>query len=92
MDTLIQPAAQQLLSQGLLGIIVFFLVWYLGRKEQEAKDRERAYKEELAAKDKRIEELTEARLTDAKQFVGFSMELRSQGAAFLAAITERKSQ
>jgi hypothetical protein len=91
MDQVLGEGGNFLVSQGLLGVAVFFLIWYIGRLRQEDKDKDKAHREEIAAKDKRIEELMEARLTDAKQFVGVAQEFKSQGQAFLAAI-ERKSQ
>lgn len=91
MDSVLPMAGKELLSQGLLGVIIFFLIWYIGRKESELKDILLAHKAELAAKDKRIEELTGAQLMDAKQFIEIAVGLRTQGQAFLAAI-ERKSQ
>jgi hypothetical protein len=91
MDSVLPMAGKELLSQGLLGIIIFFLIWYIGRKESELKDILAAHKAEIASKDKQIEELSSARLLDVKQLVEIAVGLRSQGQAFLAAI-ERKSQ
>lgn len=94
-DSVLPIAGKELLSQGLLGVIIFFLVWYLGRKESEYKADLRAEREanklEVAALNKRIEQLTSDQLADAKQFVEVAQGLRTQGQAFLAAI-ERKTQ
>ncbi len=89
-DGVLPLAGKELLSQGLLGIIIAFLVWYLGRREAEQKAEREAHRLELAAKDKRIEELSDERYADAKQFVEVAQGLRTQGQAFLAAI-ERKT-
>jgi hypothetical protein len=66
LDSLVGPAGQQLLSQGLLGVIVVFLLWY-GWQQQQRHDREVAKLEgRIEARDKRINELQDSRLSDAR--------------------------
>lgn len=97
METLLPMAGKELLSQGLMGVIIFFLIWYLGQVKSAHKDEIRELKAEIERKDKRIEQLQDLRLDDAaerlsdtKQMVEIAQGLRTQGQAFLAAI-ERKT-
>jgi hypothetical protein len=67
MDQIVVDGGKELAQYGLLGIACVFLLWYIGRLQQELKDLRDAHKEELAAKDKTIADLQEARLVEAKQ-------------------------
>lgn len=90
MDSILPIAGKELISSGILGVIIFLLIWYLGRKEADWKVERAEFELKLAAKDKRIEDLSDSRLADVKQLVEIAQGLRTQGQAFLAAI-ERKT-
>lgn len=76
MDQLLINSGDQLAQYGLLGLSVIFLLWYIGRLQQELKDLRDAHKQELAAKDKTILELQEARVVEAKS--GFQIASATQ--------------
>ncbi len=67
MDQLIITYGTELAKYGPFGLAFGFLLWYIGRQQQELKDLRDVHKQELAAKDKTISELQEARLNEAKQ-------------------------
>lgn len=75
MDQVLLNGTNSIVAQyGLLGIAVVFLLWYIGRLQQELKDLRDVHKQELAAKDvviaskdKRIDELQEARVIEGRQ-------------------------
>lgn len=69
MEALLPAAGQELLSTGLIGAACIFLLWLLGRKEQELKDTRHAAEVKLAEKDKLIQELQESRLDELKLVV-----------------------
>lgn len=69
MEALLPAAGQELLSTGLIGAACIFLLWLLGRKEQELKDTRHAAELKLAEKDKLIQELQESRLEELKLVV-----------------------
>lgn len=71
MDQLLITSGKELAQYGLLGAFCVFLLWYIGRLQQELKDLRDAHKQEIAAKDKLINELQEARVVEAKQ--GFQL-------------------
>ncbi len=65
----ITDAGKELLSQGLLGIAVVFLLWVIGRREQEKRDLTTSYEVKIAEKDKLILQLQESRLEETKALV-----------------------
>lgn len=75
METVLLQGANGIVAQfGLLGAGFIFLLWYIGRLQQELKDLRDAHKLELAgkdtviaSKDKRIDELQEARVVEGRQ-------------------------
>lgn len=66
MDQLFQSGGNQLLSQGLVGVICIFLLWYIGRLQQELKDLRAEHKAEIATKDKALMDQVQARLVEQK--------------------------
>lgn len=76
MDPLVEGAGGALLSQGVLGIAVVGLVYFIMMLRAELKDVRAAAKIELAEKDKLILELQEARLKEAR--VGFDLAKSTQ--------------
>lgn len=67
MDQVILNGSNTLIAQyGLLGIAVIFLLWYIGRLQQELKDLRDAHKVELAAKDKTILEQQQQLLAEVR--------------------------
>jgi hypothetical protein len=69
LDTLIPQAGSELLGQGLIGAFCIFLIWVLGRRDQELKDEREAHKAEMAEMAKQMLELQESRLEELKQVV-----------------------
>jgi hypothetical protein len=86
MEPLIQDTGNTLLSQGVLGIAVIGLVYFVMMLRAELKDVRAAHKVELAEKDKLIHELHESRLAEAR--VGFDLARTTQSTmdAFLVAM------
>jgi len=76
MDQLLLTSGKELAQYGLLGIALIFALWYIGRLQQELKDLRDAHKQEIAAKDKTILELQEARVIEAKS--GFQVASAAQ--------------
>lgn len=67
MDQVFINGSNALIAQyGLLGIAVIFLLWYIGRLQQELKDLRDAHKVELAAKDKTILEQQQQLLVEVR--------------------------
>lgn len=66
MEAILPEATQQLLSTGLVGAFCVFLIWVVGRREQELKDARLSFQTSLAEKDKLILELQESRLVELK--------------------------
>jgi hypothetical protein len=76
MDQLLITYGSELTKYGPFGLAFVFLLWYIGRLQQELKDLRDAHKEELAAKDKTILGLQEARVIEAK--TGFQIASATQ--------------
>lgn len=67
MDQVLLNGSNTLIAQyGLLGVAVVFLLWYIGRLQQELKDLRDAHKVELAAKDKTILEQQQQLLAEVR--------------------------
>lgn len=91
MEQALTSSGQWLVQQGLLGIAVIFLLWYIGRLQQELKDLRDAHKVELAAKDKTIMELQEARLAENRSGWELASATKTTLDAFLRTVTGDKS-
>lgn len=76
MDPLAEGAGGVLLSQGVLGVAVVGLVYFVMMLRAELKDVRTACKTEIAEKDKLIHELQEARLAEAR--IGFDLAKSTQ--------------
>ncbi len=77
MDPVAVTALVSTIAERGLGWTLFILaLWYIGRLQQELKDLRDAHKLEIAAKDKTILELQEARVVEAK--TGFQIASASQ--------------
>jgi hypothetical protein len=76
MDQIITQTLTGLAQQGLGWSLFILALWYIGRQQQELKDLRDAHKQELAAKDKTILELQEARVIEAKS--GFQIASATQ--------------
>lgn len=85
-DQLVTEGASQLLSQGLLGIICVFLLWYIGKLQTELKDLRAAHKVEIAEERKLNAELQESRLEESKVLLEAVSSNKSSFQALLSAI------
>ena len=65
-EQLVAQGTSQLLSQGLLGVICVFLLWYIGRLQTEIRELRAAHKVEIAEERKLNAELQESRLDESK--------------------------
>jgi hypothetical protein len=89
MEPIAESVSNALLSQGVLGVAVIGLVYFVMMLRAELKDVRAVHKVELAEKDKLIQELHESRLAEAR--VGFDLARTTQTTmdALLAAIKNR---
>lgn len=86
LDQLVSQGGSQLLSQGLLGTIVVFLLWYCGQLQKRLDDKEAAHKLEIAAERKLNADLQQSRLDDTKALVEVVGSARSAMQAILATL------
>ena len=91
LDQLVSQSGSQLLSQGLLGTIVVFLLWYCGKLQTELKDLRESHKVEIAAERKLNADLQQSRLDDTKALLEVASSNRSAMQAVLAAFQGHKS-
>lgn len=85
-DQLVTEGASQLLSQGLLGIICVFLLWYIGKLQTEIRELRAAHKVEIAEERKLNAELQESRLEESKVLLEAVSSNKSSFQALLSAI------
>lgn len=85
-DQLVTEGTSQLLSQGLLGIICVFLLWYIGRLQTEVREIRAAHKVEIAEERKLNAELQESRLDESKVLLEAVSSNKSMFQALLSAI------
>lgn len=76
MDQVLPASTQYLVSQGVLGIVVIGLVWYLLQMRADMRELRNAYATELAAERKLNGDLQERRVEDYKQLVEVSSSIR----------------
>jgi hypothetical protein len=91
LDQLISQGGSQLLSQGLLGTIVVFLLWYCGQLQKRVDDQAATHKLEIAAERKLNADLQQSRLDDTKALVEVVASNRSAMQALLAATQGKQS-
>ncbi len=91
MDQLVSQGGSQLLSQGLLGVIVVFLLWYCGQMQKRLDDERAAHKVEIAAERKLNADLQQSRLEESKALVEVVVSSRSTMEALLAATKQGKA-
>lgn len=91
MDQLVSQSASQLLSQGLLGVICVFLLWYIGKLQTEIRDLRAAHKVEIAEERKLNAELQESRLEESKVLLEAVSSNKSSFQALLSAIQGGKA-
>ncbi|NGP19283.1 hypothetical protein [Devosia aurantiaca] len=85
-DQLLTGGVSQLLSQGLLGVIVVFLLWYAGQLQKRLDAKDEAHKLEIAAERKLNADLQQSRLDDTKALVEVVGSARSAMQAILATL------
>jgi hypothetical protein len=85
LDQLVSEGGSQLFSQGLLGTIVVFLLWYCGQLQKRIDDRDATHKLEIAAERKLNADIQQYRLDDTKALVEVVGSNRSAMQALLAA-------
>ena len=90
-DQVLTGGAEQLLSQGLLGVIVVFLLWYCSRLQTEIKDLRVAHSLEIAAERKLNAELQESRLEESKALVEIVSSNRAAIQALLSVTQQGKA-
>lgn len=73
-------------SQGVLGVIVVVLLWYIKRLLDELRDVRAAHRIEIAEERKLNTELQDDRLAESKIFLEASMSMKTSLDAFLSAI------
>jgi hypothetical protein len=76
MDAILEAAGRTLLSNGLWGVVILGLIYFVMMLRAELRDVRVAHKIELAEKEKLINQLQEARLSEVK--VGFEIAKSSQ--------------
>lgn len=91
MDQLVTQGGAQLLSQGLLGTIVVFLLWYCGQLQKRLDDKDDDHKLEIAAERKLNADLQQSRLDDTKALLEVVASNRSAMQALLAATQGKQS-
>jgi len=91
MDQLVSQGASQLLSQGLLGVIVVFLLWYAGQLQKRLDDERAAHKLEIAAERKLNADLQESRLDESKALMEVVASNRSAMQALFSATQGKPS-
>lgn len=74
---MVSSGISQLLSQGLLGVIVIFLLWYIGKLQTELRDLRETHKVEIAAERKLNAELQDERLVEAKSVLEVIVQVKS---------------
>ena len=89
-DQLLTGGVSQLLSQGLLGVIVVFLLWYCGQLQKRLDDKDATHKLEIAAERKLNADLQQSRLDDTKALLEVASSNRSAMQAVLAAFQGHK--
>lgn len=90
MDQLLTEASKTLFSNGVLGLAVFALVYYIMLQRAENRDQRAAHKLELADKDKQIIELYDRLVTQAQ--AGLSGLKAVQGPLEALAASAKRSQ
>jgi hypothetical protein len=85
-EQLVAQGTSQLLSQGLLGVICAFLLWYVGRLQTEIRELRAAHKVEIAEERKLNAELQESRLEESKVLLEAVSSNKSSFQALLSAI------
>lgn len=91
LDQLISQGGSQLLSQGLLGTIVVFLLWYCGQLQKRLDDERAAHKLEIAAERKLNADLQQSRLDDTKALIEVVGSNRAAMQALLSAAQGRQA-
>ena len=61
----------KLAEHGLAGIILALVIWYFLKKEKKHEEEVKEMRAIIAAKDKKIEDLNDARRDDAIETIGF---------------------
>lgn len=69
LDVILPDAGRELLGQGLIGAFCIFLIWVVGRRDQEIKDLRSAHTAEMAEMRKYVNDLQESRLEELKLVV-----------------------
>lgn len=87
-EQILTGGVSQLLSQGLLGVIVVFLLWYAGQLQKKLDDERATHKVEIAAERKLNAELQESRLDESKALV----EVVSSNRAVIQALLSTSQQ
>lgn len=90
LDQLVSQGGSQLLSQGLLGTIVVFLLWYCGQLQKRLDEKDAAHKLEIAAERKLNSDLQQSRLDDTKALLEVVASNRSAMQALFAATQGQK--
>lgn len=86
LEQVLPQGSQYLFSQGVLGIVVVGLVWYVILQRNEIRDIREAHKIEIAAERKLNADLQEHRLTDFKMLVDVSTSIKMGLEGVLTAI------
>lgn len=84
-------AGKSLISNGVLGIAVVGLVYFVMILRAELRDVRLAHRVEIAEKDKLINELQEARVTDSRAGYDLARSVQTTQEAFLIAIRGKMS-
>ena len=90
LDQVIQQGLQQLLTQGILGLVVLGLLAYIWFNRNEIKELREAHKIEIAAERKLNADLQERRLNDFKMLVDVSTSIKMGLEGVLTAIRAGK--
>ena len=81
--------AEYFLTQGILGVLCAILGYEIIRLRKAAHDKDTQHRADIAAKDALINELQEARLTEAREGYTIAKAIQSTLDGFLANIRQR---
>ena len=80
--------AQQGIVFGLLVAIILVLAWLIKKLYNESKEKSKIHSEQMAAKDAKIEEISEARRQDSIEAINFVRDLQEDIQTLIEAINK----
>lgn len=85
MDSLLGQGGAQILGQGLLGIIVIFLLYVIRLREAELKDERTAHRNTIKEYEEKVNDLQDSRLMELKQTLEVTASIKDNLVTFKTA-------